>query len=125
MMVDPVVRYTWKIARSYNRDVICLSILKYEWDADPNQSERHSYILQLDPEPHWVEYGEMAQLPDATVEFDGLDLFQFMGGYQGQKRVMPDFDLRSFMEERIERTLKRVISDVMILEPAVVFDETS
>lgn len=120
-MVEPTVRYTWRVSRPINRDAVCLQLFKYEWDAAPGQSERHSYILCLEPEPHWLEYEEHASIPESTVEIEGLALIHLIGGYKDQQLVLPNLDLRRTLEAKIDSRIEQAIRAFMHVEPAVVF----
>lgn len=115
------IHYTWRITRPINRDAVCLQIFRYEWDDDGHKQA----MLMLDSagEPYWMEYAKHSIIPDATVEFNGLDLMYLFGNWPGPRDALPNFDPRIALERKIEAILKDVIEKVMVLEPAVEFDE--
>ena len=117
-------RITWRVTCPINRDAVVLQVLKYEWEPDSSSHSfrptGRSYLLVLEPEPHWQEYQPHETLPeDGTVLLDGLSLVQ--AGVPRNQWPTP-FDPRQALADRMDFEFKRVLQAVTYLEPAVTFD---
>lgn len=90
--------YTWRVMSPFDRDTVDLTIIKCEIEGDGYEGSR-AWWLELEPEPHWQEYGE-GWMIGRTISVPGTEMI----GWRPQT---------SDERERVETRLNVLVQQAM------------